>query len=468
MIIDSPAPERVGSSVSGLDRATGPVPAPVSAERLHTLALEAFRIGNRGRISLCEALRVLAETRLYFELGYPSVAAYAGAFFQLRRSEAFEYVRVAKALVALTTLREAFAKGRVGWSAVKAITRVANADSQADWIEFARTNGVESTLAEARDALRHGRHAPRRSSYGLPNLDEKLVLRYPRSDMDKVRRWLEQTCAEIADRTGTDEVSLEQAILFLCERGAATEVKESPGTDRSVTQDARAQIVYQRCPDCSRARVGTRDGFVEVAPKELDRYASSAEPVVIDGPTPPGLRRKILAREAGRCANPRCGEWAAHCHHVVFLSKGGKTRLDNEVAVCTACHALIHAGLLDLRGDANGELCWSPVVAPSPAHAAASDRSTADRLPVLHLECCGSGDVHPQQAESAFADSLGAGAVLREPDSPELDPAELATGLTRLGVSVRRSRRIIDDVLKRIPPSERTESRVLSQAVASI
>jgi hypothetical protein len=51
-------------------------------------------------------------------------------------------------------LREAFGQGRIGWSALKVITRVTFVDSQTSWIDFAREHGVERTLAEARDALR--------------------------------------------------------------------------------------------------------------------------------------------------------------------------------------------------------------------------------------------------------------------------------------------------------------------------
>ena len=40
-------------------------PVRLSAQGLHELAVQSFRVGNRGRLSLCEALRVLIETRLY-------------------------------------------------------------------------------------------------------------------------------------------------------------------------------------------------------------------------------------------------------------------------------------------------------------------------------------------------------------------------------------------------------------------
>ena len=419
-----------------------PCPAPLSAASLHELAVQAFRVGNRGRLSLCEALRVLSETRLYFDLGFPSLAAYADAFFQLRRSETFEYVRVAGRLVELTELREAFGHGRIGWSALKAITRVASIGSQSTWIDFVREHGVERTLAEARDALRGGRDAPRDSSFGLPNLDQKLVLRFSRSDMDKVRTWIESAGALAAEKTGAEDVSLEQAILFLCEKHTAS----SP----------RAQIVYQRCTDCSKARVGTRDGFVEVSDAEIQRYEGCAEEIVIDGPTPPKLRRQVVARDGGRCGNPRCHHRADHCHHIVFRSQGGKTKLANEVAVCTTCHALVHAGLLRVGGLAPDTLSWLPVaIADSLAREVDAGRSVADRLPVVQFESPSA------RAESASADS----AVV---DNRGLDLDDLTRGLTRLGVTARRSKRIISAAIESLPPAETTEENVLRRALASL
>jgi 5-methylcytosine-specific restriction endonuclease McrA len=244
-------------------------------------------------------------------------------------------------------------------------------------------------------------------------------------------------------------VSLEQAVLFLCERGMAHEIAYETDADRR-DESFRAQIVYQHCPDCKKARVGTRDGFVEVAAEEVARYEGSAERVVIDGPTPPGLRRGILAREAGRCANPRCDHRADHCHHIVLRSRGGRTEMANEVAVCVTCHALIHAGLLRVSGRADGALGWSPVAPDdSLAREVASGAAVADRLPVLQLE----------PRESAIADSPCEHA-------PDLD--DLAHGLMRLGVPAVRSRRMIDAAVGSLPRGEITEASVLRRAIASI
>ncbi len=136
--------------------------------------------------------------------------------------------------------------------------------------------------------------------------------------------------------------------------------------------------------------------------------------------------------------------------------------LENEVAVCTRCHALVHAGLLRVSGNANGQLQWSPVAGPpSLGRGVAADRAVADRLPVLQLEGAGTSGVRSCNGtqESANADP---------PVTPALDPEELAGGLMRLGVPAARSRKIIGTVLATLPPSQWTEANVLRKAIASI
>ena len=356
--------------------------------------------------------------------------------------------------------------------------------------------------------MRRRRDAPRDSSFGLPNLDQKLVLQFSRSDMDKVRTWIERACATVAETTGSQEVTVEQAILFLCEKdmisgarldraaGEASHSSEKQQRRAAIDPDRtrpdrlgaareetapevadrrqvayRAQIVYQRCRECNRARMGTRDGFVEVAPEEIERYAGSADHVAIDGPTPPGLRRRILAREAGRCGNPRCHHRADHCHHIVFRSRGGKTELANEVAICTTCHALIHAGLLRVSGRSDGELRWLPVAGSGSGSGSgslerdiASESAVAERLPVLQLVEAGEeAEGSPaDRSESADADS-GVGSGSR--NSVNLE--DLAGGLVSLGWSATRSRTMIAAAIETLPPNEITEANVLRKALGA-
>ena len=103
--------------------------------------------------------------------------------------------------------------------------------------------------------------------------------------------------------------------------------------------------------------MGTRDGFVEVAPDEIERIEGCAEPVVLDGPTPARLRRQVLAREAGRCANPRCRHRADHCHHIVFRSAGGSNDLSNRTTLCAWHHLRgVHARTVRCTGGAPDDI----------------------------------------------------------------------------------------------------------------
>jgi len=71
----------------------------------------------------------------------------------------------------------------------------------------------------------------------------------------------------------------------------------------------------------------------------------------LDKPTPPGLRRQIKARDAGRCkiCGSRLGLMA---HHIIFRSQGGDTAAQNLVLLCFRCHSMVHEGLLRVEGQA--------------------------------------------------------------------------------------------------------------------
>jgi hypothetical protein len=75
--------------------------------------------------------------------------------------------------------------------------------------------------------------------------------------------------------------------------------------------------------------------------------------------------RKLLLRDGSTCSNPCCRRrLGLHAHHIVFRSFGGRTALYNETMVCPLlCHALLHRGLLKLKGDPLKGLTWIPKVA---------------------------------------------------------------------------------------------------------
>ena len=328
----------------------------MSGERLHAIAWESFRVGNRAKLTLCSVLRVFDETDLLSELGYPSIAAYGLKHFGMGRSETLECIRVARALDALVLIRDAFREGRISWSVLKELSRVASEQSEEEWLSWAEDKTYRQVRAEVSDAQDKGRKTPRKEGFGLPGLDRSLVFKLRASDHEKVRLAFSSVAAVLSEQLGGEEVSAETVLLYLAERireGGLGEIEE-----RADAAKNPYAMIYQVCTCCRRGAVHTKDGLVEVSSAEIDRVAGDAlrecfdEDLSIDRPTPEPMRRKVLMRDGHRCTNPHCERSAEQCHHIHFRSRGGPTIPENLTSVCGRCHALIHQGALTVIGRA--------------------------------------------------------------------------------------------------------------------
>ncbi len=136
-------------------------PTVISAHDLHEMLLQAHVIGNQARRKFLEGLLAMQRSKLYLMLGFSSVVAYSEKSFGLPRSQAFEFLRVAEALESLPRLDEAFRKGDLSWSALRAISRVANSDTEAEWLAFKEKHTFHELRAEVQDAIEKNRSRPR-------------------------------------------------------------------------------------------------------------------------------------------------------------------------------------------------------------------------------------------------------------------------------------------------------------------
>ena len=107
---------------------------------------------------------------------------------------------------------------------------------------------------------------------------------------------------------------------------------------------------------------------------------------------PAAMRRALDLRDEGRCRFPGCENrrWV-DAHHIVHWARGGETKLDNLVLLCSRHHRLVHEGGFGLARGADGELAFRrpdgkalPAV-PSPAFGSSRElrrRHREARLPV--------------------------------------------------------------------------------------
>jgi hypothetical protein len=378
------------------------------AAEVHHLLKSLQGVSHEVRLNFIDTLRLLYDGSLFFELGYSSYHQYCDRELGLSRTTCYEYLRVAMALDCLPAARAIYAQGELSWEQLRAIGRVASADTENEWLEFAFREPVAVLLAEAREAVRTGRDSPRDRRFGLPNLLVDIKLRVTLEERERIRAAFKVVSAGAGpDLRGgpdagagqpSDGITDQRLPLLRWADGilsGAIPAQPAPTANGGVGTDGRAgtgassaaaravavapaqAILYRVCPRCRTATLDAEEGPISVGPERVAELEGASNRVVITadderpaGALPPGqvdppndsqLTRKVLHRDGLRCANPGCGRTAnLHAHHIVFRSEGGRTMMSNEVAVCDRCHALLHQGLLEVKGSPDEGLIWRP------------------------------------------------------------------------------------------------------------
>ena len=491
------------------------------AGTVHALIQALHGLGNEVRLRFLDALRMLYDSRLYHELGYPTYTQYADRELGLQRSTALEYVRVVRALDGLPRLRVLFAHGQLSWEQVRAIARVAAADTELAWIELAFEEPVAVLLAELREANRTGRHAPREQRYGLPNLMIRIWFDLTIEDNERLRsafRLVNNAAADhlrgAADDAGdrdpvgrdpvggdTDGTSDPRPALVRWADGILSgaipvwPAVPAGGDDRGAHRPTPAQtILYRTCPECRQSTLDTAEGPIAVAPgrvTELEPVANRVTiadgeetppelmpPGEVDKPNSQALARQVLHRDGLCCSNPGCGNRRnLQAHHIVFRSLRGRTVLNNEVAVCDVCHALLHQGLLEVMGSPDGKLDWHRRPLDTGVMLRESVTLLA-RLAELDAEIAAAKVGRAEPGGSGAAGAMSAGADTRDPSAgaDTQDPSagadtrrpsagdpydaarvrDLAEGMRAFGCTLAEGKRRVRDAITALLTEQRT------------
>lgn len=288
-------------------------------------------------------------------------------------------LRIARALTELPLISAEFAAGRLSYSKVRAITRVATAEDEADLVTFARdataamlerfVRGYRGALARSTDAA-VAAHDARRLSFHTDYDDGSLVIsaRLPPEVGAIVVEALSAAC-EVVDASiaGDSAESPEQrradALGVLAEaalggglkggRSAAERHQVVVHADIELlcaTPDQEEDIKGQRCHiedgpalASETARRLACDGGVVLCVEGAD-----GNPLNMGRRTrmvPPALRRALHVRDKG-CRFPGCNARAVRCdvHHLEHWVHGGEHSIWNTVLLCEFHHTCLHEG----------------------------------------------------------------------------------------------------------------------------
>lgn len=302
-----------------------------------------------------------------------------------------EHVRVARALGGLPLIAEAFAEGRLSYSKVRALTRIAEPDTEQSLLQVAN----EMTASQTERLVRSWRRAERVDK-DTDTLKRRFDHHWDDDGMLVVRMRMDpEAGAEFL--TSVDSIAEREARR---DRAAAKRAAEEAGksdgealesVEREEIRCARERTAARRCAAVAQLARAARDVgrtagdpprrevVVHVDAAVLADDAAAGQAYIEGGPAlhpsqvrrmlcestvvtmlerdrePLGVgrkrrlatrpqRRAMLRRDRG-CARPGCTETRIerlHAHHMRWWTFGGGTNVDDMVLLCDVDHGLVH------------------------------------------------------------------------------------------------------------------------------
>ena len=312
-----------------------------------------------------ELLCLIAEVNrreLWLKDGRPSCAHWLSWRCGLGMSAARERVRVAMALEGLPEIAEHLRRGELSYCKVRALTRVADANSEGQLLELARNASgqqLERIVRAYRGVLCSNESVEQqfqsrmlRHSYS-ENGSMVLELRLPPELGCKLLEAADQASPEPSEgdtrRLGARRVDGLMRII--------DDWVEPQGANRVAVNSFDVVVHVDRevleTPDADgRAELRGSSGLAGETARRLCCDASvsfvdadSFEPIGRKSRVvPAALRRALDARDRG-CRFPGCAsEHRLHAHHIEHWANGGETSLHNLVSLCHFHHRQVHEG----------------------------------------------------------------------------------------------------------------------------
>lgn len=340
----------------------------VGALSREKLEAEVATLASHVYAGTCRWLELVGELDRrggWAERGCVSCAEWLAWRCALTPRSAREHVRVARCLPELPLIHAAFAHGELSYAKVRALTRVATAESEEELLELARACTAAQlertvrayrrvTTEEAREQQEDARLDVFWAADGsleihgrLASEDGALLLRA----LDAMRDTLPRQAGGSAEPRPARQASNAEALVAVADASLAGSTGDRSGGERYQVVVHADEAALSHDGD---GGADLDDGSA-VAPETARRLACDAS-VVRNGrktrTISPALRRALRARDR-ICRFPGCeNRRFLDAHHVHHWARGGPTTLDNLVLLCRRHHRLVHEGGfgLDRRG----------------------------------------------------------------------------------------------------------------------
>jgi hypothetical protein len=306
--------------------------------------------GRRAALDAEEArwLREAERCEIWRELGMVSVLDYMDRVLGYAPRTAQERLRVARALGELPVLSEALASGRLPYSAIRELTRVAMPGTERAWCEAA----MGKNLRQIEELVADHQPGDRPEDPGDPAVRMRVV----RFELSAETFALLRQTQQVLDEERGARLSDDEVMAALCHAVLDGAAGGGP------TGRAKHQIALTVCKRCEQGwqegagvRVAVDASTVEQARCDAQEIGAleSENPARAHQAVAPSVMRLVWRRDGGHCRVPGCRSTRGlEIHHIVHRAHGGGHEASNLVLVCRACHSAHHKGQLKMRGTA--------------------------------------------------------------------------------------------------------------------
>ena len=279
-------------------------------------------------------------------------------------SAAREKVRVAHALKTLPLIAKSFSTGKLSYSKVRPLTRIANEGNEAELTSFA----LKTTASRVEERCRELRCGTVASISEANRVHTNRSLSIHR-DLD---RGIMTIAVELPFETGgLLESALDRArdskashtpdLIDECwsaQQADALLTIASAYLSGNGEKAASASDNYQVTVHVDQSALTNGDGRASLPIESVKRLCCDSDAVVIveneqgeplsvgrkTRTVPTAIKRALRARDNG-CSFPGCHHTRfVDAHHIRHWSAGGETSLDNLMLLCSRHHRLVHEG----------------------------------------------------------------------------------------------------------------------------
>lgn len=305
--------------------------------------------------------------------------------YNLSPRTARQWVRAARALTDMPRLCQAYAAGRISFEALSHALSFARPEEDAWLAELLpglSCSDIE-VMAKQRRRIRDEEHADARRTAHLrirpdrSGLGSRISGFLPTEDAAHVQAALDRRaesagpdpetgtwapldhrhahalrdiCAEDLARSAAGSGDPDTTVVVVHAPAALLRPDLTPGERAAIPN---ATIATYPIPDSALHRL-LCDTRIEL---NIDTADGRTIGVGRAARNPPAwLRRRVIARDHGRCRWPGCHRPIRHVHHMTHWTRGGATDASNLLGICWHHHHELHEGGWDATGDADHEV----------------------------------------------------------------------------------------------------------------